>query len=99
MNRPRVVELEDEGAFAIAVHQAESIRRNAPGRVDRRQRVTVVIQTSPDGETWSDQEEYWSGPWRPTWEGGIPVPSRADLIEVARLHRVRFARSQIRTTL
>jgi hypothetical protein len=99
VERHRVVELEDEGAFAVAVQQAEGIRRNAPGKTERRQPIVVVIQTSTDGEAWTDAAEFWSGPWRPTWEGGVPVPTTNELREVAALHGARFARSQIRTTL
>jgi hypothetical protein len=95
----RVVELEDEGAFAVAVQQAEGIRRNAPGRIERRQPIAVVIQVSKDGKVWVDAVETWKGPWRPTWEGGVPVPTTDDLREVAALHGARYARSQIRTTL
>lgn len=96
---PRVVELEDEGSFALTIQQAEGVRRNAPGQGERRQICAVVIVVSNDGTNWRDAETYWRGPWRPSWEGGIPLPRQEDLIEVGRLNRARFARSQVRTTI
>jgi hypothetical protein len=98
--RPRrVVEMEDEGSFAVALQQAETARRNAPGRGERRQVCEVVVVVSQDGKDWRDVEQFWRGPWRPSWEGGIPLPSVADLIEVARQTGARYARSQVRSTI
>jgi hypothetical protein len=94
-----VMELEDEGSFATAIQQAEAIRRNAPGRGERRQLCEVVIQVGEREDAFRDVEVFWRGAWRPSWEGGVPLPSRDDLEEVARINRARFARSQVRFTI
>jgi hypothetical protein len=95
----RVVEMEDEGSFAVALQQAENVRRNARGQGERRQLVRAVILVSHDAKDWQDAAEFWRGPWRPSWEGGIPLPSVADLTEVARQTGARYARSQVRSTI
>lgn len=97
--KPRIIELEDEGSFALTIQQAADVRRNARGSGDRAQRCVVVIVVSDDRKNWRDAQEFWTGPWRPTWEGGIPLPSTDDLIDVARRERARYARSVIRSTI
>jgi hypothetical protein len=95
----RVVELEDEGSFATAIQQAEAVRRNAPGHGQRQQLVEVVIAVSDDQKNWRDAETFWRGAWRPSWEGGVPLPTKSDLVEVGRQTGARFARSQVRSTI
>lgn len=84
----RVVELEDEGAFASVMHQSAAIQ-------GKPQRVRVVIKTSHDQRRWTEHSEFWEGQWRPTWEGGIPMPERHDLVAAAREAGARYARAFI----
>lgn len=44
-------EFEDVGSFGRVIDQMETIRRNAPGKGDRKQRVKVVILVTSDPET------------------------------------------------
>lgn len=99
--QPRVVELEDEGAFALLMQQSEEIRRNAPLRGERRQVVQVVIQLTHDPpksmrRVWEDAEVFFASYWRPGIEGGLPRPTEEDLREAARRAGALAARSVIR---
>src|SRR5688572_10006425 len=97
--QPRIVELEDEGSFAIAMQQAADIRRNGKGPGDPRQIVTVVFQVSADKKTWHDVEIYWQGPWNATVDGSIPRPPLQDVIAVGRKYGAKYAQSQIRSVI
>lgn len=91
--QPRVVELESEHSFAGAMQQAERLRKGSP------QTVRVLIQVSHDNQRWEDWDEFWSGSWRATWEGGIPQPTKEDLIEAGRTAQARFVRYVFRSVI
>lgn len=97
--QPRVQELEDEGSFAVVMQQAEAVRRGPSGHGSQRQHVRVIIQVKADGGSWQDQAEFWSGPWRPQWEGGVPIPEKKDLVAIARANGARHARAVIRSAI
>jgi hypothetical protein len=102
--QPRFVSdfrLEDTNGFVDALHQAETLRRNAKrAGVDRRQGVEVVIQVR-DHETdeWEDAATFFASYWRDRNEGGVPIPTKADVAEVARRAGARFGRGIVRSTI
>lgn len=91
----------EAGAYFGAVMQAEAVRRNARGAIDRRQRVQLVIQVAEPAKAagiadakckWYDAEVYWEGYWDEE-EGGPRIPPISELLDVlarSGMGRVRY---------
>lgn len=88
---PRVLELEDEGSFARAVQQAGpntkvdvviEITFDPPeGNTTEVFEIENYRIRYPRGRRWHLWSHYWTG-WRPSFEGGLPHPTRAELEKI-----------------
>lgn len=81
----RLVQLESEGDFAVAMQQADS----GPG--DQRRRLKGVIYVSDNRVDWREWMIVFDEVWRPEFQGGLPQLEDRDITELAKPSGARYA--------
>lgn len=105
--RRRIVEIEDQGAFALAVQHSRiafvtlviEVTDDPQGARSRLVQFGPVQARLPQDRDWRVVERRRER-WRPESEGGIQgIPDAQELMEIARRHGARYARVGIRAPL
>ena len=103
----RMVEVEDEGSFALAIQHGRTshvdivieVTNDQPGKRTRIEQFGPIRVSVPQGQRWRVVERRRER-WRPQSEGGVQgIPDTAELTYIARKYGARYARVGLRAPL